>query len=157
MRTGRRTAKRVLQARLLIVPATLLAAIAGCGEEVHVVPLTAAEQELTYVALAYTDAHERLGRGPKDADELKPYLKPFGDPEDLLVSPNDGEPYVVVWKANPVGGPGEYMGMFPILAYEQKGTGGKRAVTDVRGRPLTVPEEDMEKLKFLRGHKPGKS
>jgi hypothetical protein len=143
--------------RLWVVPATLLAAFAGCGEDVHVVPLTAAEQELTYIALGYMDAHDRLGRGPKDAEELKPFLKPFGDPDDLLVSPNDGQPYVVAWKANPTGGPTEYMGMFPIIAYEQKGAGGKRAITDVRGRPLTIPEEDMQKLTFVRGHKPEKS
>jgi hypothetical protein len=63
---------------------------------------------------------------------------------------------VIVWRANPTGGPTEYMGMFPILAYEKQGKGNKRAVTDVRGRPMMVPEEDIEKLRFLRGHKPEK-
>jgi hypothetical protein len=44
--------------------------------------------------------------------------------------------------------------MFPILAYERKGTGGQRALTDIRGRPLTVPEGDFPKLTFVGRHKP---
>jgi hypothetical protein len=133
----------------------LLASLTGCGSSgVKVVPLSDSEKKLTHVALAYLDAHSRLGHAPKNAEELKPFLKVFGDPDDLLISPNDGQPYVVVWGANPAGGPTEYKGMFPILAYEQKGTGGKRAVTDIRGRPLTVPEEDFQKLTFVGRHKP---
>jgi hypothetical protein len=132
-----------------------LSGLIGCGPEVDVVPLSGAEQELMYVALAYSDAHSRLGHPPKNAEELKPFLQTFGDPDNLLVSPNDQEPYTIVWGADPTrGGPGEYMGMFPILAYETKGTGGQRAVTDIRGRPLTVPEEDLSKLTYLRGQKP---
>src|SRR5262249_28352707 len=108
-----------------------------------------------FIALAFGDAHSRLGRSPKNAEDLKPFLKEFGNPEELLVSPNDGQPYVVVWGANPTrGGPTDYQGMFPILAYERKGAGGKRAVTDIRGRPLTVPEADLSKLTFAGGHKP---
>jgi hypothetical protein len=132
----------------------LLAGLAGCNSGPKVVPLTASEKRLTSVALAYHEAHNKLGRGPKDAEELKPFLKEFGDPEELLTSPNDGQPYVVVWGVNPVGGPTAYEGMWQILAYEQKGAGGKRAVTDVRGRPLTVPEEDFPKLTFAGRHKP---
>jgi hypothetical protein len=63
---------------------------------------------------------------------------------------------VVVWGANPGGGPTDYKGMFPIIAYERKGTDGRRAVTDVRGRPLTVPAEDFPKLKFVGHHQPAK-
>jgi hypothetical protein len=117
--------------------------------------MTKAEQALTFVALAYSEAFSRLGRGPKDAEELKPFLKEFGNPDELLISPNDGQPYVIVWGANPTrGGPTEYQQMFPILAYESAGTGGKRALTDIRGRPLTVPNEDFSKLTFVAGHKP---
>jgi len=134
----------------------LTSALTGCGSSgANVVPLTAAEQDLTYIAMAYGDAHSKLGRGPKNADELKPFLQAFGNPDDLLVSPNDGQPYVIVWGVDPSrGGPTEYKQMFPILAYEQKGTWGKRAVTDVRGRPMTVPDADIPKLTFVGGHKP---
>jgi hypothetical protein len=130
--------------------------LGGCGSGssgVQVVPLTQAENALSKIAAAYTDAHDQLGRAPKDPEELKPFLKQFGNPDELLVSPNDGEPYVIIWGANPQGGPTEYKGMFPILAHERKGAGGKRAVTDIRGRPVTVPDEDFPQLKLLKGRK----
>jgi hypothetical protein len=133
----------------------LVSVLAGCGTGPNVIPLTKSEKSLTYIALAYGEAHSRLGHGPKNADELKPFLKEFGNPEELLVSPNDGQPYVVVWGANPTrGGPTEYKQMFPILAYENRGTRGKRSLTDIRGRPMTIPEEDIPKLTFVAGHKP---
>jgi hypothetical protein len=132
-----------------------LVASTGCGGSgPNVVPLTKAEKALTFVALAYSEAHSRLGRGPKNAEEIKPFLKEFGNPDELLVSPNDGQPYVVVWGANPRGGPTDYKQMFPILAYESKGIRGRRALTDVRGRPLTIPQADFSKLTFVGGHKP---
>jgi prepilin-type N-terminal cleavage/methylation domain-containing protein len=141
---------------LRLGPAVLLAGLGGCWSSTpKVIPLTQSEHNLVNVAKGYIDAHEDLHHAPKNAEELKPYLKPYGDPDQLLVSPNDGEPYVVVWGADPSrGGPTEYQQMFPILAYERKGTGGRRAVTDIRGRPLTVPAEDFPKLVFAGGHKP---
>jgi hypothetical protein len=145
--------RRPLYRGLLLV----LAGLAGCGSGEDVVALSDAEQALTYIALAYGDAHSQLGRGPKNAEELKPFLKPFGNPDELLVSPNDGQPYVIAWGANPGGGPTEYKQMFPILAYERKGSRGRRALTDVRGRPMTVPEEDFSKLTFAGGHKPSEN
>jgi hypothetical protein len=132
--------------------ALLLTALAGCGSSTHVVPLTPAENRLTKIAMAYADAEDNLGHPPKNADELKPFLKTFGNPEELLVSPNDGKPFVVVWGKKLAGGPTEYKNMFPILAYEQSGS--SRAVTDIRGRPMTVPEADLDQLRYLGGHKP---
>jgi hypothetical protein len=141
--------------RPLIGSLLLLAGLTGCGSDTNVVPLSRAEKDLSTIAMAFMDAYGRLGHGPKNADELKPFLKEFGASEAVLVSPNDGEPYVVVWGANPTqGGPTEYQGMWPIIAYESKGAGGKRAVTDIRGRPLTVPEADFPKLKFAGGRPP---
>ncbi len=131
-----------------------LSGCGGCGTSVNVIPLTKAENALSKVALAYTDATGQLGHPPKNAEELKPFLKPFGNPDELLVSPNDGQPYVVVWGAQPSGGPTEYKGMWFILAYERQGAGGKVAVTDVRGRPMTVPVEDLPKLTFIGRHRP---
>src|SRR5262249_53437679 len=129
--------------------------VAGCGTGPNVIPLTKSEKSLTYIALAYGEAHSRLGHGPKKAEELKPDLKKVGNPEEVLISPNDGQPYVVVWGANPTrGGPTDYKQMFPILAYENKGVRGLRALTDIRGRPMTIPEEDIPKLTFVAGHKP---
>jgi hypothetical protein len=153
------TANRIARTALLLGVAATMAAATGCSgcgkSEPHVVPLSQSEKNLRDIVMAYMDAHEKLGRGPKNADELKPYLKEHGNPDEILVSPNDGEPYVIVWGVDPSrGGPTDYQGMWQIIAYEKKGSGGKRAVTDVRGRPLTVPDEDFPKLKFAGRHNP---
>jgi hypothetical protein len=135
--------------------ALLVLGLNGCGSGPDVVPFSDAEEELTSIAMAYGDAHSKLGRGPKNAEELKPFLKTFGDPDDLLFSPNDSQPYVVVWGLDPSrGGPTSYNQMFPILAYEAVGSGGKRAVTDIRGRPMMVPNGDFSKLTFAGRHQP---
>src|SRR5262245_2672992 len=47
----------------------LLASLAGCGTGPYVVPLSKSEKSLTFIALAYGEAHARLGRGPKNAEE----------------------------------------------------------------------------------------
>ena len=132
-----------------------LAGCIGCSTGPHVVRLTRSEENLKHIAMAFTDAYEQNGdRAPKNVEELTPFLKPFGNPEEMLVSPNDRLPYVIVWGARPTGGPTDYKGMFPILAYEAKGAGSQRAVTDIRGRPMTVPNEDFAKLTFIGRHKP---
>jgi hypothetical protein len=138
------------------VVAGFLTASAGCwSSEPHVVPLSNSEKNLSRIATAYIDAHEKLGRPPKSVDDLKPSLKEAGTPEDVLISPNDGEPYVVIWGVDPSrGGPTDYQGMWQILGYEKRGKGGKRAVTDIRGRPMTVPDADFPKLTFAGRHQP---
>jgi len=40
--------------------------------------------------MAYIEAHSKLGRPPKSEDDLKPFLKEFGSPDELLVSPTTG-------------------------------------------------------------------
>jgi hypothetical protein len=140
--------------------AVMLTGMSGCSgcwgdSKPHIVPLSASEERLRDITLAYMEANEKLGRGPKNADELKPHLTRFGNPDELLVSPNDGEPYVIVWGVDTSrGGPTDYQGMWQILAYEKKGAQGKRAVTDTRGRPLTIPEGDLSQLKFAGKHRP---
>jgi len=137
----------------------VLVTMAGCSrsQDAFVVKLTKSEENLKFIAMAFADANDEKGSPPKNSEDLTPFLKGFGNPEELLVSPNDGKPYVIVWGARPVGGPTEYKGMFPILAYEAKGTGGQRAVTDIRGRPMTVSNEDFSKLTFVGRHKPAEN
>jgi hypothetical protein len=133
----------------------MLAGPTGCGSKPKVLPLTSAETQLAHVAMAYSEAQDRLRRPPKNAEELKPYVKEYGNPEELLISPNDRQPYVIVWGADiSRGGPTDYKGMWAILAYEQKGTGRKRVIVDTRARPLTIPEEDFAKLTFAGRHQP---
>jgi hypothetical protein len=146
---------RIVFSGLFVATCICLTGCGGCGTSAPVIlPQTDAEKNLTSIVLAYLDATEELHHNPKNAEEIKPFLKRFGDPNQILISPTDGEPYVVVWGASLNGGPTPYKQMFPIMAYEKKGSGGKRAIADVRGRTLTVPNEDFPQLKFVGGHQP---
>ena len=76
----------------------------------------------------------------------------------MRVSPNDGQPYVVMWGRDPTrGGPGPVKGMWSIVAHEQTGANGMRAVADMRGLATTVTDEEFAKLTFIRKRKSEKS
>jgi hypothetical protein len=150
-----RRAVAITTAAVLLTGLTGCSGCGGGGAQPYVVPLSDSEKRLRDIVLGYMEAHEKLGRGPKGPEELKPHLTQFGNPDELLVSPDDGQPYVIVWGVDPSrGGPTEYQGMWQIIAYEKKGAGGKRAVVDIRGRPLTVPDGEFSQLKFAGRHRP---
>jgi hypothetical protein len=127
------------------------AAAGGCSRNDPVVtPLPKAEQDLCSIAQAYREAFERTNKAPESFDELRRFLASFGNPDDMRVSPNDGQPYVVVWGADPTrGGAGPVKGMWSVIAHEQTGRGGRRAVADVRGLAATVTDEEFARLRFL--------
>jgi hypothetical protein len=84
------------------------------------------------IGLAYDRATVALHRPPANAAELKPFLKPLGNPDDILRSTRDGQPYVVRWGINfrklrissmPP----------PVIAYETQGANGRRYVLTVMG------------------------
>jgi hypothetical protein len=93
---------------------------------------------------AYMAATNRLGRPPRDLDELKPSLAAEGNVEELLVSPNDGLPYVIVYGADP----GKH-----VVAFEAKGVDGVRLVVDRAQFPRRVTEEQFVSLSFPPGYK----
>jgi hypothetical protein len=117
------------------------AGLVGCSAQPNVVGPPKEFYNLSYVAAAYETASSALGRSPKNLEELKPYLKTYGDPDQVMTSPNDGKPFVVVWNVR-VGGSG-----YPILAYEREGKDGMRQVVDTRGAPWKVTEEQFARIK----------
>src|SRR5688572_15367282 len=138
------------------VLAALLATVVGCGgsSDPVVTPIPKAEQDLCSIAQAYVAAFEEKNKAPESFDDLRPILSSFGNPDDMRVSPNDGQPYVVLWGCDPTkGGGGPVKGMWNIVAHEQVGVGGKRAVADMRGLATTVTEEEFARLKFIGGKK----
>jgi hypothetical protein len=140
--------------------AVLLAGSSGCMRtpDPVVTPLPKAEQNLCSIAQAYREAFEQTGKAPESFDDLRKYLAGLGNPDDMRVSPNDGQPYVVMWGADPTrGGGGPVRGMWSIVAHEQKGAGGMRAVADVRGLATTVTDDEFAKLTFIRKRKAEKS
>src|SRR5207245_5579364 len=77
---------------LFAATSLVLSALTGCGsgvneKGVYQVPMSPAEKNLSHIAAAYEEAYSKLGHGPKDAEELKPFLKEHGDPAELLKSP----------------------------------------------------------------------
>jgi hypothetical protein len=149
---------------VLAAAAALLAGATGCSgcgrsSEPVVTPLPKAVQDLGSIAQAYREAFEQRGKAPESFDDLRQYLTSLGgSPDEMRVSPNDGQPYVVMWGADPTrGGPGPVKGMWSIVAHEQTGANGVRAVADARGLAITVTDEEFAKLTFIRKRKSGKS
>jgi hypothetical protein len=136
--------------------AALVVLLAGClrTPDPVVTPLPKAEQDLCSIAQAYREAFEQTGKAPESFDDLRKYLAGLGNPDDMQVSPNDGQPYVVMWGADPTrGGAGPVRGMWAIVAHEQTGKNGMRAVADVRGLADTVTDEEFARLTFIRKRK----
>jgi hypothetical protein len=128
---------------------TLLAAggvlLAGCSTKPVVAGSSKDRQNLIFIAQAYIDAAEgKLGRPPKDVEELTPFLRDMGNPAEILVSPNDGLPYRILWGVKP--------GRSPI-ACEQQGKDGRRLVVDARLMPWTVSDEEFARLRLPAGQK----
>jgi hypothetical protein len=120
--------------------------LSGCSPKPVIVGSSKEFQNLIFIAQAYIDAADgKLGRPPNNVDELKPFLEGMGDPNEILVSPNDGLPYVIVWGVKP--------GRSPI-AYEQQGKDGQRIVVGSNLMPWRVTEEGFSRLRFPPGQKP---
>jgi hypothetical protein len=104
-------------------------ALAGCHRTAGPPPVKQQDTEnLSTISLAYNRATDKLGRAPKDLDELKPFFKDLGDPDTILRSPHDGQPYVILF--------GRSIRKFdppPIIAYEEQGKDGMRYVLTAMG------------------------
>lgn len=146
--TTRRAAVFSATAALLVS----LMGCSGCGSSSDpvVTPLPKAVQDLGSIAQAYGAAFEETGKAPESFDDLRKYLASFGNPDDMRVSPNDGQPYVVMWGADPTRGGGvNPKGLWHIVAHEKVGKDGVRAVADMRGLGTTVTDEEFAQLRFI--------
>jgi hypothetical protein len=107
--------------------------------------LSKEEQAIVNVAQAYRDASNALQRGPANEKELKPYLKQYGDPDQLLVSPNDGQPYQFVWGLTPSRPTKSAFGQ-RLLVYEKTGKDGKRYAVDFMLKAHHLNAEEFAKM-----------
>jgi hypothetical protein len=103
-------------------------------------------EAILHVGQAYRDAYTALKRPPASVKDLKPYLAKFGDPEKVLISPSDGQPYEITWGVVP-GRPPQNIKISPFLLCEKKGKDGKRYVLDFTFRVRCLTEEEFEKLR----------
>jgi hypothetical protein len=155
------TTRSVGQVSAFAVLAVLLAGLTGCSgcvgsSDPVVTPLPKAVQDLGSIAQAYREAFEQSGKAPESFDDIRKYLASFGNPDDMRVSPNDGQPYVVMWGGDPTRGGGvNPKGLWHIVAHEKVGAGGMRAVADMRGIGGMVTDEEFAQLKFIGKRKSG--
>ena len=101
---------------------------------------------------AYMKTTQKLGRPPKNAEELRPALQESGDPDELLRSPTDGQEFVIVWGVDPRREMPKD-GKLPILIYEKTGSSGKRHVLQIPTMITTLTDDEMKSAYFPRGHK----
>jgi len=122
----------------------------GCSGGAHA-PQTSDPGPLNSLSAAYMRATSKLNRPPKDAEELKAHLASGETIDKLLTSPNDNQPYVILWGADPRSG----MDLKPlVIAYEKEGKGGVRFVFTAMGVSL-MGSEEFKEANFPQGHKPG--
>jgi hypothetical protein len=105
-------------------------------------------ENLTRILAAYDQATRQLGRPPANLEEFRPFLTPYGNADEILRSPHDGQPYGVVWGVD-VRKSSLHTMPPPTLAYERHGVNGKRYVLTVMG-VVPMTEEEFAQLKLPR-------
>jgi hypothetical protein len=98
------------------------------------------------VGEAYREAYAATNKPPAGVKDLKPYLAKFGEPDKVLVSPSDGQPYEITWGAVP-GQPPRTPKVSPFLVREKSGKDGKRYVLDFRFKVRHLTEGQFENLR----------
>jgi hypothetical protein len=116
----------------------------GCSNKKLDMEVVQKETEnLRKVYDAYVAASGQLRRPPQNMDELTPYLRKAGTPEELLRS-RTGEPYEIVWKVNPRGF--SQKASYPnILAYEKTGVNGSHYIVTSMG-VASVSDEELSRI-----------
>ena len=120
----------------------LLAGLALCGCSAAPPPAVNTEEAANLRAIqeAYNAVTRKLGRPPNNLNELKPALQERGHADEVLRSPRDGQPYVILWGVKPGAGPTPGLPA-ALVAYEKEGAAGKRYVLTTLG---VVPLADEE-------------
>jgi hypothetical protein len=145
-------------ARDVVVPLACLwglLAVSGCSGHVKHEERDTSQENLTKIYQAYSMAVQTTKRPPQSEEDMRALLKQGGgDPDVLLRSPRDGQPYVIIWgvrldaldiastEESPV-----------VLAHEQTGVSGKRYVLRVEGSNELLTEDQFAKARFPKGQK----
>lgn len=129
-----------------------MASLTGCSGKRSEPSFSAAEDRLYTIGKAYIQASSQLNRGPKSYEEIQSFV-PGNASQDLLNSPNDGEPFVILWGVDfnklPPGKDPFYVG-----AYEKTGSGGKRVVLRFPIGVVSMTEAEFRAAVFPPGHQP---
>jgi hypothetical protein len=125
-------------AATLVLAVSVLAGCSKTSTEVVGQAPDDAEVQLKSIATAYFSAVAKLNRPPRNMDELKPFLKLVGDPDQIMRSPHDGQPFEIVWNV-------ESDEINTVFAYEKQGSGGKRWVL-MRFGPTEMDDQQFAQL-----------
>ncbi len=142
------TGLRFLPGLILLGLACLVIPVSGCSEKPKVQENKAADH-LRKIGQAF-DMAQYKGGTPKNADDIKPFLKqlsPQEEPDEMLRSPNDGEPYEIMWGVNLE----KQTDIGAIFAHEKKGSNGKRYVITVARLVLQMSDAEFAGATFARG------
>jgi len=94
------------------------------------------------IVAAYQDAlMGGSGNGPRNWEQLTPFLEAYGDVEKLRISPRDNQEYQVVWGINRCS-----VSSMPIVAYETTGVDGVHLAVDIRPSIKELSDAEVEKL-----------
>ena len=138
----------------LVSIGTVLIGITGCSETVvSNKPLDLTQAKLLKVNMAYSQYTRAKGKPPKGPTDIKSFLAKMGDPDDLLKSDRDGQPFVVCWgvalqQAN------QFPMSWPVFAYEKQGLDGERFVLTTLSNVVKLTDDDFRQSIFPQGHKP---
>lgn len=127
--------------------------LVGCSSSSNPEVVTSGDSSnLQKIQKAYNAYISRTGKGPERLEDLKPFLEKETNIQQLANSPNDGQPYVIIWGVNHLKNPSPQ----PIvIAYEKTGKGGTRFVFTSVGI-LEMSEEEFNNAQFANNHKPEK-
>ena len=130
---------------LTIAACLLLWAGSGCSSGNRgSTDLNSDEEAIVHVGMAYRDACNALKRAPKGVEDLKPYLKKYGDPDKVLISPSDGQHYHIVWGVIP-SRPTKGAQAQRFLAYEESGKDGMRYAVDIKLKVYHLSNEEFNR------------
>jgi len=127
---------------------------AGCGRQRPPdEPLTPTRANLIKIGASYTNATFSLNHPPGNRAEFLPFVQQQGKPDDVLRSPGDNEDFVIVYGVDlrDLKATGKDV---PILAYEKRGTDGKRHVLRGRSEVLLMSEDELKAATFPPGFTP---
>jgi hypothetical protein len=126
----------------------------GCKGEPARPQENKAAGHLRTIAQAFDLAIDKR-RVPQNVEELKPFLQQLSGGEDvevLLRSPNDGQPYEIMWGVNLE----REEAIDAIFAHEKLGVAGRRYVITVSRIVKQIGDDEFSKASFARGKKPAR-
>ena len=128
------------------------AALGGCSSSSPLtveVPMDPTHQKLLQIKLAYARFLAENGTPPRSADDIRPLLagSEGGNPDDMLRSSRDGQPFVIFWGVD-INAPLPWAKTVPVLAYEKEGVAGSRYVVTARQSIALMSQQEFDQASF---------